>query len=177
MKTTSKTWTYKDYQNLEDDKRYEIIEGELIEMPSPKFIHQEISANLIIELGNYIKKRNLGKIIAARMDVILSNINTVQPDVLFISNENSHIIQDKIFGSPDLLIEILSPTNPLHDKEIKYQLYQKYKIREYWIVDSDNKTFEVYTLDNDQYKLFHQGDHVKSMLFNDFNLMFSQLED
>src|SRR5271169_2611054 len=119
--TKQKLWTYEEYYLLDDDKRYELIEGELIEMSAPSIIHQRILVKLTIRLGNYIAKNEIGEIFVAPCDVVLSEINNFQPDLLFISQENLNIIKDRaIFGTPDLIVEILSPSNPSHDKVKKF---------------------------------------------------------
>ncbi len=80
--------TYRDYANLQDDKRYELIEGELYMVPSPGFYHQSVLVNLLNFLTNFIKKKQLVIVLCAPMHVILTEDDVVQPDILFISNEN-----------------------------------------------------------------------------------------
>ncbi|MFQ5770648.1 MAG: Uma2 family endonuclease, partial [bacterium] len=115
--THKKTYTYQDYVNLpEDGKRYEIINGDLIMTPAPFTIHQKVSANIVDKLRPFVKKNQKGEVFYAPVDVVLSETNVVQPDILFISNEHSNIITEKnISGVPDLVIEILSPTTGYYD--------------------------------------------------------------
>jgi len=177
--TKEKLWTYNDYYNLNDDKRYEIIEGELIEMAAPRTIHQKISVNLTIELGIYLRKHKIGEIYTAPCDVVLSTINTFQPDLLFISKENLGIIQEKaIIGTPDLVIEILSPSNQDHDKIKKFKLYEQFKVKELWIIDPDHQSIKVYRLENDNLVLYSDSSgtmKVKSILFRELDLTFGDL--
>jgi len=130
-------FTYKDYKNLPESetKRYELIEGELITVPSPNFKHQSISGNLEFILRKFIQKKNLGTIIYAPFDVHLGD-NVIQPDILFVSRERSYIItEEKIKGAPDLVIEILSPATIQRDRTCKRTLYAQYGVQKYWIVD------------------------------------------
>jgi len=177
--TKEKIWTYNDYYNLSDDKRYEVIEGELIEMYAPRIMHQEILVNLTIELGNYLKKNKIGKIYIAPCDVVLSDINTFQPDLLFVSQENLNIIKEKaIIGTPDLIIEILSPSNKAHDMVKKFKLYEKFKVKELWIIDPDDKSIKIYSLKADKLALYSESSEttkVKSTLLRELDLSFADL--
>src|SRR3989339_225359 len=108
MQTAIK-FNYQDYLQLPEDKRYEIIDGELFMVPSPNEAHQRILLTLTTILLNYVKKNKLGYIYCAPFDVLFSEEDIVQPDIIFVSNENRKIItKDNIKGAPDLLIEILS---------------------------------------------------------------------
>jgi len=177
--TKEKIWTYNDYYNLNDDKRYELIEGELIEMSAPRIIHQIISIKLASKLLSYVDKFNLGQVLTAPCDVILSDINTCQPDLLFVSQENLNIIREKaIIGTPDLIIEILSPSNKEHDTVKKFKLYEKFKVKEFWIIDPDDKSIKVYTLEGS--KLLPSSDtnkapEVKSQIFTKLHLKYENL--
>jgi len=142
---TSIKFSYRDYKSLpeSDTKRYELIEGELIVVPSPTTYHQRISGNLEYALREFIQTSNLGYIYDAPCDVVLSEENVLQPDIFFITRERSEIIQ----GSPDLVIEILSPPfTAERDRTHKRTLYARYGVREYWIVDPDERTVEIMTL-------------------------------
>ena len=134
---TKKKYTYQDYLELPDDgNRYEIIEGELVMPPAPYTIHQDICRNIATELTIYTRKMKLGKIYFAPTDVVLSDINVVQPDILFISNENLQIITEKnIKGVPDLIVEIISPSTEYYDLFVKKETYEKSGVKEYWLVD------------------------------------------
>ena len=149
-------FTYKDYKSLPESetKRYELIEGELITVPSPNFKHQSVSGNLAFILRGFVQKRNLGIIIYAPFDVHLGE-NVVQPDILFVSKKRSYVItEEEIKGAPDLVIEILSPATAERDRTYKKVLYARYGVSEYWIVDPGKKTIEVLTLKKEGYKTF-----------------------
>lgn len=140
-------YTYDDYLKIPDDKRYELIEGELIMTPSPVPYHQWISKNIEFELEKFVREKNLGKVFDAPCDVYLDEENVIQPDILFISKERLNIITDKnIRGAPDLVIEILSEATAYRDLVKKKRLYAKHGVKEYWIIDPEEKTVEIYSL-------------------------------
>ncbi|MGP8329623.1 MAG: Uma2 family endonuclease [Methanosarcinaceae archaeon] len=143
----TKTYTYQDYLDLpEDGKRYELIHGELIMAAAPYMVHQAVSRNIAFELEAYVRKTQAGLIYYAPVDVVFSDTNVVQPDILFIANENKHIITEKnIAGAPDLIIEILSPNTAYYDMLEKKELYAVHNVQEYWIVDPKKHWVEVYS--------------------------------
>jgi Uma2 family endonuclease len=156
--TNKKSFTYQDYLNLpEDGERYEIINGELIMVPAPYTIHQKISGNIMDELRNFVKKNSKGEVFYAPVDVVLSETNVVQPDILFIAKEHAELITEKnIAGAPDLIIEILSPTTGYYDLIEKKEIYEKFGVREYWIVDPKKQWVEIYTNENNKFKLIQR---------------------
>jgi len=140
-------FTYKDYLQLPEDKRYELIEGEFFMVPSPSYLHQTISKKLFRALDDYVRSNSLGEVLYAPLDVVLSKENLLQPDILLISKERFNIITEKnIQGPPDLVIEILSSATAERDKGLKQKLYAKFGVQEYWLVDPEEKTIEVMTL-------------------------------
>lgn len=141
-----KMYAYQDYLKLPaDGNRYEVIEGELIMTPAPYTIHQRVSRKIVYELISFVEKEKIGELYYAPIDVLLSNINVVQPDILFISNQNFHIITEKnIKGTPDLIIEIISPSTGYYDLIAKQELYEKFGVKEYWLVDPKKQRFEIY---------------------------------
>jgi len=141
-------FTYRDYKSLPESetKRYELIEGELIMVPSPNIYHQRISGRIEFLLRDFVEKNKLGEVFYAPCDVHLGD-NVVQPDILFISKEHSYvIIKEEVKGAPDLVIEILSPATAKRDRTIKRALYARYGVSEYWLVDPEKKIIEVLTL-------------------------------
>ena len=146
-------FTYEDYLHLPDDgKRYQIIEGEVYMVPAPSPFHQHTSARLYLTLSKFITENNLGQVFYSPCDVILSEENVVQPDIFFISKERESIITEKnIQGAPDLIVEVLSPYTAKIDKSLKRGLYEKFKVKEYWLVDPDSKEVEILTLKGGSY--------------------------
>ncbi len=137
-------FTYEDYLQLPEDKRYELMEGEFFMVTSPSTGHQNISRNIFRILDAYVRKQGLGEVYYAPLDILLSEENVLQPDILFISKERHHIITEgNIQGAPDLVIEILSPATAERDKGLKQKLYAKFGVQEYWLVDPDKKAVEV----------------------------------
>ncbi len=146
-------FTYEDLLEFPDDgKHYEIIDGELFMSPSPLTWHQRASVNLAFIISKYIREHQLGELFFAPLDVLLSESNVVEPDLLFILNENSHIItKENIKGVPDFLIEILSPSNRRYDVKKKRALYERYGVKEYWLVDPDLENIQKFILKEGNY--------------------------
>lgn len=173
-------YTYQDLQKLPEwpeGPLIELIAGELYLVPSPIPLHQDITRNLIIILSNYLKNKDIGKIYNAPVDVKLSDEDVVIPDLLYISKENNLIIKEKfIEGTPNLVIEILS-SNKTRDLIEKYELYQKYKVKEYWVINPQEKTITIFSLvDNDHFNegvSFKYVENIHTELFKgiSFNLM------
>ena len=147
-------WTYADYARLPDNgMRYEVIQGELYMVPAPRPKHQRAVASLYGRLWEYLQRQPAGEAFFSPIDVILSDLATpVQPDMLFIANDRLHIIkEDSIEGAPDLIVEVISPGNPMHDRRTKFQLYARAGVREYWIVDPEARTIDIYVLRGQAY--------------------------
>ena len=176
MPKTKIKFTYEDYLQLPEDKRYELMEGEFYMVPSPGWSHQTILKRLFRILDDYVTSHRLGEARFAPLDVVLSDEDVVQPDILFISKEHSHIITERnVQGAPDLLIEILSPSTAERDWGLKRKLYAKYGVKEYWIVDPENKSVEVMTLREKGFetaRVYKMGDLLNSPLLKElfFNL-------
>jgi Uma2 family endonuclease len=118
-----KKYTYKDYLETPEDKRFELIEGELLMTPSPITKHQRISRELGFALHKFVTEHKIGEVLVAPLDVYFDDRNVVQPDILFISRERSSIIGDKnAQGAPDLAIEIISESTAYRDLVQKKRL-------------------------------------------------------
>lgn len=152
MVNTQIRLTYQDYLELPDDKRYEIIAGELYEMTAPTVRHQEILANLYLIFGPYVRGNLLGVVLFAPIDVILADESIVQPDLIFVDESRRNIIEDHgIVGAPDLVLEILSPSTATHDLIRKADLYACYGMAEYWTLDPETETIQVRRLEDGDY--------------------------
>ena len=122
--------------------------------PAPDTWHQDWSRELTVILAGYVKRTKLGRVFASPVDVVLDAENTVQPDLVFVSSANLGIIQQRaIFGTPDLLVELVSPSSVRRDRYDKKELYTRFGVREYWIGDPANKALEVLTLIEGRYEL------------------------
>ncbi len=151
----TKKYTYEDYCKISDDKRYELIKGELLMTPSPVTKHQRISRRLESILDNFITKNQLGELFYALYDVHFDNENVVQPDILFISKDRSGIVGEKnVQGAPDLVVEIISENSAYRDMVQKKKLYAKFGVKEYWIVIPEGEEIEIYTLKDNTYQLY-----------------------
>ncbi|MCI0697343.1 Uma2 family endonuclease [candidate division KSB1 bacterium] len=169
-------WTYDDYRRLPDDGwRYEIIEGELYMSPAAEPIHQEYGGEMFAALRDFGKKRNAGKVYMAPIDVILPGLaSPVQPDVLFIVKNRLHIVKKgRIEGAPDIIVEILSPSNWIIDRREKFNIYAKAGVREYWIVNPMVRTIELFVLREGRYELIGKygvGEAVRSEVLPGFEV-------
>ena len=144
MKRANVRFNYDDYLQLPEDKRYEILDGELYVVPAPNIRHQRLLFRIADKLLHHTQEKKLGEVLLAPCDVILTDENIVQPDILFVSNERLGIIGEaNISAPPDLVIEILSPSTRNKDLQIKRKVYAGFGVREYWIVDPDEETVEV----------------------------------
>ena len=136
MAITATKLTYQDYLNMDGDERYELIDGELILIPSPNQAHQASSISLGSAMHIFSKANGLGIVLLAPFDVLLSDTNVVQPDILFVTKEREEIITyANIQGAPDLVVEITSPSSAVRDWREKMALYSEHGVKEYWIVD------------------------------------------
>ncbi|SRR6266446_4977139 len=150
----AKRWTYEEYYKLDDDKRYEIIDGNLVMAPAPDTWHQDWVSGLNLILTPFVKRNKLGRMFISPIDVVLDSENTVQPDLVFVSSSNKDIIQRRgIFGVPDLLIEIISPSSVRRDRYDRKNLFARFGVKEYWIGDPANMALEILTLKAGQYEL------------------------
>ncbi len=138
--------TYEDYLYLpEDGKRHEIIEGEHYVSPAPGYRHQNAIVALIRILSTFLQGRDLGRVLVAPFDVVLSDFDVVQPDVLFVSRDRLSILNEKnLRGAPDLVVEVLSDSTRRIDEIVKRRLYERQGVREYWVVDPVLETVKVY---------------------------------
>lgn len=138
-------FTYHDYLLLPEGKRGEIIFGDLVMEPSPTYGHQLVLKNILKILDRHVGLLKLGIVLPGPLDVILSEEDIVTPDILFVSRSRFSIIHRKIHGAPDLIVEVLSRRDAARDRELKMKLYAKYGLPEYWVVDPEAKTVEVYS--------------------------------
>jgi len=179
MRRANIRFTYSDYLLLPEDKRYEILDGELYVVPAPNTKHQRVSRNLEMALIKHTQDRDLGEILHAPYDVVLSDDNVVQPDILFVRKERAGIIGEaNLKGAPDLVIEILSPGTRSKDLELKRKIYWGFGVREYWIADPDLETVEVLSSGEERYittAVYGKSDFLSSPLLPDFGLPLSQV--
>jgi Uma2 family endonuclease len=146
--------TYDDLIELPNDRnRYELFEGELQVSAAPNTAHQTTVGNLLFLLTDHVRRHRLGRVFTAPYDVLLSDITVVEPDIVFVSRERRGIILPQhIRGVPDLVVEVLAPSNPQTDRQVKRQLYARHGIPNYWLLDPDRREFSAYVLENGDYR-------------------------
>ncbi|MGH7898131.1 MAG: Uma2 family endonuclease [Candidatus Binatia bacterium] len=151
--------TYEDYLELPDDgKQYEILDGELFVTPAPVPRHQRVSRNLQWILEAYVRAHRVGEILDAPIDVILAPTTVAQPDLLFIRSGRESIVTERaVEGPPDLVVEIVSPSSSRKDRTTKAMLYARFGIENFWIVDPDERTFEIWQLAGGSYRRVARG--------------------
>lgn len=142
MATSRPLKTVDDYLALGDEVRAELIEGELYMTPSPTSDHQAIAGNLYVLLRAAVRAGAGGIAFQAPLDVRLPTGDIVQPDVMWIADANRSIVQERIHGVPDLVVEVVSPSHAERDRIVKRQLYARSGVPEYWIVDGATRTIE-----------------------------------
>jgi len=144
-------FTYEEYRALpETGPHYQLVDGDLIMSPSPTFWHQEMLMRLATELRVVAERTGAGKVLCAPLDVILSDEDVFQPDIVFVSRARKAVIaNDGIRGIPDLCVEVLSSSTRDLDLKTKRRQYARYGLPELWIVDPDAKALQVFRLQED----------------------------
>ena len=179
-----KEWTYEEFMALPEGGplRYEIIDGELTMTPAPNTRHQEISGNLFRIISTFLHGNpGSGKVFSAPTDVILSHdpLRAVEPDLVFVSKDRLSLIGEKnIEGAPDLLVEILSEGTEKRDRREKFALYERSGVPEYWIVDPDTNTVQVFRLSGNTYQSpaeFRRQDVLASPLLPGLSIPLSEV--
>lgn len=148
------SWTYEMYAALpEDGKQYELVQGVLVMSPAPETPHQGIIQRISHYLDERVFAPRLGLVFTGPVDVVLSTQTTVQPDVLVVLKEHANRVQIKrITGAPDLAVEVVSPSSATYDRLVKYSIYERAGVPEYWLVNASEQTIEVFVLEEGQYR-------------------------
>ena len=176
-----KKMTYAEFRYLEipdgDTSIYELINGIITRRSSPHSEHQIAQSNIFLSIGSFVRDNSLGRVLAAPLDVVFSDNDSAQPDLLFIRKDREKIIErgGPVWGSPDLIVEIISKGTAQHDRKTKKKLYEKFGVKEYWIVDPKSETVEVFVLENNNYVDFDFAEvgvknSIKSQVLTDFEL-------
>ena len=141
--------TYEDYVLLPDDgRRYEIHDGELSVTPAPGRRHQWVVVKLTVALHEHVTARDLGEVYVSPFDVILADSTIVQPDLTFVAKDRLSVLADRgVQGSPTLAVEVISPYTGRIDRSTKLNLYARFGVPYYWIVDPEARTIDVYRLE------------------------------
>jgi Uma2 family endonuclease len=170
--------TYEDYALLpEDGLRHEIIDGEHYVNPAPNTQHQIVSFNVAFALRAYVKPRGLGSVFIAPYDVVLSDTDVVQPDVLFVSTaQMARITAANLQGAPDLAVEVLSPSNRHYDEVVKRKRYDALGVAEYWVVDPERATVRVHRRDGGLVRV-ETDDPLTTPLIPGFSVTLAEIFD
>jgi Uma2 family endonuclease len=146
--------TYDDYAALPDDgRRYELYEGELIVTPAPRPRHQLVIGNLHVLMVDHVRHHGLGEVFLSPIDVILSRITVVQPDLVYVERDRLGMVTERaIEGAPTLVVEVLSPSTTARDRGVKQVLYAQHRVPHYWIVDSTAQTMQALQLAGESYE-------------------------
>ncbi len=173
MVTTPKL-TYQDYAALESDERYELLDGELILVASPNRDHQEVVMDLGFMMRTFARENALGRVYIAPFDVLFTDTDVAQPDIMFISREREHILTHaNVQGAPDLIVEILSPSSSTRDWRDKRELYASHGVREYWIIDPTNRIVSILLLQDGVLEIEQthtEDDTATSTVLEDFSV-------
>lgn len=174
-----KLYTYEDYVRLPEGAPFQLIGGELIMTPAPGKRHQVILKTLVKLFDDYVASKDLGEVLFAPRDVYLAPRETYQPDLLFIQKERLGIsAEDKVNGAPDLVVEVLSPSTAYYDLKKKYKAYEKYGVKEYWIVDPEDKSIEIFELVDGKFRMVVRSEEtgeVQSLLLRGLTIMLESL--
>lgn len=162
-------FTYEDYALLPEDRRYEVIDGEVFVTPSPTLDHQDVVLRLARLLAEFVEVRRLGSVYVAPCDVVLSRFDVVQPDVLYVSTARGDILagRKQVAGAPDLVVEVLSPSTESRDRVAKAKRYATFGVREMWLVDPVAKTIEILVNSEEGFRreaLYGEMETVRSMV-------------
>jgi Uma2 family endonuclease len=139
--------TYDDFVLFPDDgKRHELIDGEHYVTPSPNIRHQRISGRLHLIIGTWLEAHPVGQLFYAPLDIVFSQFDVVEPDLLYVSNARaSEILTEKhVTGAPEIVVEIASRGTRKRDESIKKRLYERSGVSEYWVVDPEIDVIRVY---------------------------------
>lgn len=178
---SKRLWTYDEMvaELPETNQPMELWDGELIMSPTPTPNHQTIVGSFYRALHEFVRGKKLGKVFPSPLDVVFSEHRVVQPDVFFILNAKKDIIQDQIRGVPDLVFEVISPGTWKRDRVEKKSLYEQVGVAEYWIVDPESHTIEVFALTKGSYQLHCRAadaEVAKSKLLSGFGISFNELQ-
>ncbi len=181
----NKAYTYADYLKWTFEERVELIKGKIFKMsPAPNRSHQDLSSYLHLAIGNHLKGKNC-KLYSAPFDVRIPRKSKNDKDIITVLQPDLCVICDKAIldakgclGAPDIVVEILSPSNSAMELDKKYEIYREAGVKEYWIVSPQDKTFLVYTLKDGAYipsRLMAVGHTVTSSVLQGFSLDLTDL--
>ena len=152
---------------LDDGNSYELIDGVVIMSPSPKPVHQRVAFRIALDIGKYLEHHPIGEVLP-EIDVHLGQSAPGRdlvycPELVFIRAERLPQMHDKIFGAPDLVVEVISKGSRRYDSETKKADYERFGVKEYWLIDPERKAMTFYRLQDGKYAVVSpDGDHFTS---------------
>lgn len=175
--------TYDDLARMPDDgMRHEIIEGVLYVTPSPIARHQRLVMRLSVAIANFLEvNAGIGEVFAAPFDVVFTRFDVVEPDLLFVADDQRSILTEaNAQGAPALVVEVLSPGTKKRDLGVKRDLFDRGGVREYWIVDPEANSITIYRRGHDgrltkAQSLPSDADAIRTPLLPGFSLSLDRL--
>ena len=147
-------YTYADYCGWDDSERWELIDGVAYALASPSRWHQTVSKRFFRQLDSFLDGKHCEAFYApfsVRLNADADDNTVVEPDILVVCDESKLNDGKGVIGAPDFIVEVLSPSTAAHDLVIKFRLYQRSGVREYWTVDPERKTTAAHVLQNGKY--------------------------
>ncbi len=140
-----KLTVYEYFERPESMRPMELVHGMVREPPAPRYAHQNVVTHLGALLDRYVREEALGAVCVAPVDVVLDadEALVVQPDIIFVATDRLAIVRDRVWGPPDLAVEVLSPRTARRDRTIKLGWYRRYGVGECWLVDVAARRVEV----------------------------------
>lgn len=185
MEVLEKMLTYQEYREMEFDEddnfRYELLNGILIRKGSPTIKHQRIVRKIAFAFEKFLEQKPVGEVFSTPLDVVLDDHNAPQPDIFFVSKDKKYILDEEeqvVIGTPDIIIEILSPGSVKKDRITKKKIYERCKVPEFWMVDPSYRNIEIYKLAGDTYELAYfveESGTLKSTVLAGFELPLAQI--
>jgi Uma2 family endonuclease len=173
-------FNYQDYCRLPEGQRYEIIDGELYMVKSNGSLHQVVLRNLESMVWPFVRDNQLGQVLFGPLDVILSREDVVQPDLIFVTRERQDMISEQgCEGPPDLVVEVTSLSTSSRDRQQKRELYAKYGVQEYWLVDPVARSIDQMELQGEKLSIkgtyFRKDEYVVSQVIPQLSLPVSHI--
>ena len=159
-------WTYAEFARLpsEGGTRHEVVGGELVVTPAPGVRHQDVVSGLLVRLRTFAESNGLGTVLAGPIDVLFGEGDYLEPDLVVVLKGSAHLLSDRgIEGPPDLVVEVASPSTAARDRGIKLERYRAHGVPEYWVVDPELRTVEVWRFGagSDEPAVHRPGDVVR----------------
>ena len=181
MTTKAKLITYQDYlEGPETKERREIVDGEVIMVASPEVYHQTTLHNVCRPVDRFVMENGLGRVWFAPLDVIVEQepLRVRQPALLFVSNERAGIVRGRIYGGPDLVVEVISPNNNRPHIERKLADYARIDVRECWLISHQARTVEVLRLEGGEWRRAYirgEGERIESAVLPGLELDIAEI--